>query len=1156
MFMALVDRCDHEFEFGDISRGQRYFRQGAVHLGQAGPHGMIAKVAGSQGYYRVAVDWGQLPAGRLIVGCECARFSKGWPCKHLWATLLAMDRTGNAQRVAGSQRLDLKMIDGTLDPPDDGVVVQANASRETNGESARSPSLRQLPPSKTTHTDQRQGREKKTSSPAWQQALRGFFHIAQHLENGWQVQSEAAADHWQHQLSARQREAWYVLAVGRCVDKGSLVLELMQRETKKDGTFGRFKSLGLTTHEIAKLSDPGDRQILTDLYELSQLDAFYSEYGYGYRSYRSPVTTILLPQTIYETLLPRLAATGRLVWQLDSDLPTSEALPLVWDDGPAWQFRLELLANDKQQEWSLTGYYQRNDQRRPLTDGVMALPTGLLLMDQQLARLDVAEGAFEWLHLLLAMPAPLQIPYREQHAFLEELWSRGNPPPLELPPDSGCQQRCEVPQPVLKVLAPSSGGTTATQTLGAKVAFRYGDQEIPVTSTGQGMVLSVAGETHIVVRAAEAEAARLAELARWNVRPITRYDSSGYDCEDVDVKFSSKQLGQLVDGLLASGWQVEAEGKLYRTASAFNMEVTSQIDWFELDAKIDFEGLEVTLPQLLVALRGGEKYVELSDGSRGMLPAEWLSRYAPLADLGESAGGQVRFQPSQALLLDVLLAEQQETLRVDQKFRQFRQRLRSFTGVQPKQEPTSFQGTLRNYQREGLGWFYCLQKLGLGGCLADDMGLGKTIQVLALLEQRRKRRLKQGETRRPTLVVVPKSLIFNWIDEAARFTPRLRVADYTGSDRRERVGQLADYHLVVTTYGTLRRDIEDLQATRFDYVILDESQAIKNANSQAAKACRLLRSDHRLALTGTPIENHLGELWSLFEFLNPGMLGHSKAFAALCKAHSNRDHDSLRDLAQALAPFILRRTKTQVLQELPAKTEQTLYCDLLPADRTAYNELRDFYRAKLAQKIDQRGLKQAKIHVLEALLRLRQAACHVGLVNKQQAGQPSAKLETLLQQVREVVEEGHKALIFSQFTSLLSILRQHLEREGLVYEYLDGRTRQRKAKVERFQTDVDCPLFLISIKAGGAGLNLTAADYVFILDPWWNPAVEAQAIDRTHRIGQTRHVFAYRIIARDTVEEKVLELQQSKRELADAIISADASLLRNLTVEDLQLILS
>jgi SNF2 family DNA or RNA helicase len=341
----------------------------------------------------------------------------------------------------------------------------------------------------------------------------------------------------------------------------------------------------------------------------------------------------------------------------------------------------------------------------------------------------------------------------------------------------------------------------------------------------------------------------------------------------------------------------------------------------------------------------------------------------------------------------------------------------------------------------------------------------------------------------------------------------------------------------------------------FDYCILDEAQAIKNGSTASAKAARLIEADHRLALSGTPIENHLGELWSLFEFLNPGMLGSASAFQSGIRSR-NPDDRTTEALSRALRPFILRRTKAQVASDLPAKTEQTLLCDLAGAQRRQYDQLRAHYRRDLMKRVDQDGIAKSKIFVLEALLRLRQAACHPGLVDPDRAGEPSAKLDMLIPQLAEVAGEGHKAIVFSQFTKLLAILKGRLDREGISYAYLDGRTKDRQSRVTAFQEDPDCRLFLVSLKAGGLGLNLTAAEYVFLLDPWWNPAVEAQAIDRAHRIGQTRPVFAYRLIARNTVEEKVLHLQESKRALADAIITADNSLIREIRREDLELLLS
>jgi SNF2 family DNA or RNA helicase len=398
--------------------------------------------------------------------------------------------------------------------------------------------------------------------------------------------------------------------------------------------------------------------------------------------------------------------------------------------------------------------------------------------------------------------------------------------------------------------------------------------------------------------------------------------------------------------------------------------------------------------------------------------------------------------------------------------------------------------------------------------------------------------------------------VFNWKEEAARFSPQLRVLDHTGIGRARDAKPFDNYDLILTTYGTLRNDITFFKDIRFDYVVLDEAQAVKNSASESAKAARLLGGSHRLALSGTPVQNHLGELWSLFEFLNPGMLGSAKAFQNTTTANRTIDEATRVLLSRALRPFILRRTKAQVAQELPQRLEQTIHCELDPVQRKQYDDLKEHYRQSLLTKIAKEGIAKNKIQVLEALLRLRQAACHPGLIDKSKVDQSSAKLDALLPQLAEVMDGGHKALVFSQFTSLLSIVRSRLDKENIKYAYLDGRTRDRQEVVQQFQSDDDTKLFLISLKAGGVGLNLTAAEYVFLLDPWWNPAVEAQAIDRAHRIGQSQRVFAYRLITRNTVEEKVLALQSTKRDLADAIIGANENLIRNITKDDLMLLLS
>jgi len=1147
--------------------------------------------------YEVDVDWYDADSGTISVSCSCPRYAEGWLCKHIWATLLTLDREGIGKGVPGAGQLQVERVepdddeawdgsgwdddeddddpwhddeddDGPWDWDDDGPddLLNEFVCRATQP----------VGPTGGRTAQRKTGRkEAAAGKPSWQKVFDSFRGDAA-------VQGGTANDR-PNLLDSKKRRAWYVLDLGKTVSKDNLIIELFQQETKKNGEFGVVKALRLDEGTINSFNDPAERDLLALLVQFPH-DPGYGD-AYRYRnlhhhvlsSYQSAVSTLLIPKSLYSHLLPQMAATGRFVWALDggqavNDPADEQWKPVTWDGGAAWRFALTIEPDDTKRQWTITGRFIRDGESRPMQDMVLAMPTGLLMMDDALHRFDPC-GAFTWLPLLNEQSA-IEVPYTDREAFLTHVWSLPHLPEIAWPDNLRIDEVHETPRPRLKIHAPYKNDFRRNQ-LFAHISFLYGNREIKPSDRvarivdkrnetgdeangdgagdGGGDVTSDdngGGDLRILVRNRDHEAARLEEL---NVFPIRSVDS--YNRSKGDIQFHKKNLTSIVDTLVANGWHVEAEGKLIRSPRDFRIEVTSGIDWFEMDAAFDFDGVQVKLPELLAAVRKGERYVELGDGTRGMLPEKWLARYADLADLGETEDGAVRFKPSQALLLDALLAEQ-DNLRVDRKFSRFRERLRSFDGVRAKDAPKTFHGTLRDYQRHGLGWLHFLREIGLGGCLADDMGLGKTIQVLALLDNRRTRRLKKGETRRPSLVVVPKSLVFNWIDEAGRFTPKLRIANYTGIDRKQRIGDFKDYHLVVTTYGTLRRDIVALKDCQFDYAILDESQAIKNASSQAAKASLLIDADNRLALTGTPIENHLGELWSLFEFLNPGMLGRSKAFASLCKSNGRDDRESLADLARAIAPFVLRRTKGEVLKELPEKTEQTIHCDLAPRERKTYNGLRDYYRALLAKKIDEKGLERSKMHVLEALLRLRQAACHPGLIDKNKAGQSSAKLDALLDQIREVVAEGHKALVFSQFTSLLAIVRPKLDKEGIRYEYLDGSTHNRKKPVEAFQNDPDCPLFLISLKAGGHGLNLTAADYVFILDPWWNPAVEAQAIDRTHRIGQTRRVFAYRIIARDTVEEKVLALQDSKRDLANAIITANDSLIRQLTADDLKMIFS
>jgi superfamily II DNA or RNA helicase len=1137
--MSLANRCAGDFDSQVKARGRSYFLADRVELVAQFPYGVEALVEGSgRKAYEVTIDWDTAPGGELAAHCTCPYFSDGGLCKHVWATLLAVDRAELHRRVPGTRSLSVVSNESYDEDEDDdhgGFDEDGFGDDKFTFRSPRLPAGRTGNASRTSAAASR--------PPAWRSQLDALSTTAagpaSHSLNGV---SEV--------LGEKRREAWYVLNVGSSLREGSLLIEFHQRESKRNGEFGKIKKLSLNRSDISQFTDATDRELLQLLIGNDARDSTVQNYYYGYTS--SPYgswlkfTHCVVAPAMYDIVLPRLCATGRFVWLLENAQPAEEGRPLAWDDGPAWRFRLRFTADDKKKIWRMTGELFREQQSVPLREPVLLQAGGSVVFADRMARLD-AGSDFSWISLLRKTDA-IEVPYGDRVQLLEYLWRLPNVPEAVMPDNLPWEQVRVEPRGHLSIFPPPKHGNQSQ--LPAKVSFLYDNQTVSAKNGSAGIVDRES--QRILVRAPQQERQLISMLTAAGIQPAKR---SYYGGPDADAQFPKRLLPNVVGKLVDAGWVVEAEGSLIRRPGQFKLSVTSSVDWFELDGQCDFDGVSASLPALLAALRKGERYVRLGDGSQGMLPDEWLAKYGALADLGDAEGDSLRFAPSQAMLLDALLAAQPD-VDVDQQFDQFRQKLRSFDGVKPHEQPPQFTGELRHYQQEGLGWLHFLQEFRFGGCLADDMGLGKTVQVLALLESRRTRTLDEGQARAPSLVIVPRSLVFNWIEEAARFTPNLRVLNYTGIGRTESLGQLDQYDLLVTTYGTLRRDIATLKDTRFDYAILDESQAIKNSQSQAAKACRLINADHRLAMTGTPVENHLGELWSLFEYLNPGMLGRSSAFTTISKNGREDDNGSLPMLAQALRPFLLRRTKAQVLTELPDKTEQTLYCEMETKQRKQYDELRDFYRASLAQRVAESGMAKSKIHVLEALLRLRQAACHPGLLDKKKSAEPSAKMETLLEQITEVIAEGHKALVFSQFTSLLSIVRQRLDKQKIVYEYLDGRTRNRQEKVHRFQQDAACPLFLISLKAGGHGLNLTAADYVFILDPWWNPAVEAQAVDRAHRIGQTRRVFAYRLICRDTVEEKILELQKSKRDLADAIVSADNSLIRSLTAEDLQLLLS
>jgi len=1200
--MSLLQDYSRDFPSDVRKRGDEYHRQGRVNILDSDDNFVEAEIEGSR-IYRASIE----SNGGISYFCSCEFFDEAGPCKHLWALVLQAYQGGRLPR--GYQPAGA-ISDSQVDEPadaDDEAAGDEDVDVLTMHGGASSPAgpppladLRRMSPAELLEA-MRYRQQQRAQPHSLAAATR-----PRDPENLWKSQLDALSEAMRRLPVAtprplnwpQGRRVLYAVDVESSLDDG-LTIQLLHETPKRDGAYERPKELRLTQSQIGQLPDPTDRHLI-------QLLEGTGRNSYGF--YEAPLEmSYEIDPSAYEDILRTICNTGRcrLLSRDGKNLSS-----LTWDDGPPWEFSLRIQPSPGGRYLVLEGALHRpmpghpdvlaeqpatpasevdadlaqasEDDNAPAadtepaadtapTDGsVQSVPLSepsLLLHGNGLGYVFLHNRIFRLQHfdafpLINALRAgdKISVPLDKQQELLKTLMKFPRLPKLELPPELAIRQLSPEPRPRLKISTATGKSAGSRDLLMVRLSFDYGG--VIVESNDVKAAIMVDDGQTLLRRDARREAAYLAELPALGFRDEFNYWNSKHD-----LRLPLNKMPRAVGELTRKGWTVEADGKLYRSAGQVNVSISSGIDWFELRGDVSFDGMTASLPRLLAALRKGETVIKLDDGTFGLLPEEWLRKYAGIAGMGEAEDDHIKFNSRQIGFLDALLTSMPEA-RFDETFSRARDELMRFNGVEAIEPPSTFIGTLRQYQSEGLGWMKFLRRFGFGGVLADDMGLGKTVQVLALLEARRRERVAAAagnsgpaadggkRAAAPSLVVAPRSLIFNWKQEAAKFSPELRVLDHTSVDRARTADHFNDYDLVLTTYGTLRRDMSYFKDIRFDYAILDEAQAIKNASSESAKAARLVQADHRLALSGTPVQNHLGELWSLFDYLNPGMMGSVGVFRDLSADAANRDATARELLARALRPFVLRRTKEQVAKDLPEKLEQTLYCELEKDQRKLYDELRDHYRASLLDRVAKEGMNKAKIMVLEALLRLRQAACHPGLIDKKRSGEASAKLETLMEHIEEVVDEGHKVLVFSQFTSFLSIVKERLDKHKVVYEYLDGRTKDRQVHVDRFQNDPECKLFLISLKAGGVGLNLTAAEYVFLLDPWWNPAVEAQAIDRAHRIGQDKRVFAYRLIAKDTVEEKVVQLQQNKKELADAIINADNSLIRGLSREDLEMLLS
>lgn len=1179
-------------------RGRAYQQEGRVHrVAPEDGEAFRAHVTGEQSYTTTLYIEGDAPTA----SCTCAYFEGGRFCKHIWALIVDVQTNPDAASNNGDGRATLEQIES--------LAPHFPKARRRPG--ATGVGQTPAPP--------------RQAEPDWVGRL-SLLRSA----------STAVADASTLDPLQQQRQVLYVVVPELCHRHNGLVIDLRQRTPTASG-WSKSKALRLTREAAAALDDPEDRRLCALLMGATWVDMV--ETGADYRVSRAHASYRLAPGAM-RTMLFDMIDTGRAFIDLDGD---EHPLGREDDDAPPWvlwvvgRWSEGRPAGGGSRELIVKAELRRGGQRMAIDHPTLAItgPEGLIIADGTAAALDDRDAS-RWVSQfrddlrLRGEIKPIIVPESDVPRFLDRLYVLAQLPELDLPDDVGRSERRVAPVPQLELstgqqaMAGLAGVPRAT--LLARLWFDYDGQRVSPNQPGRFLTIEASDTADLTATPTPAAASRTTDelladafaeldeptgesadaeltpvhgtlirrdhriehdamrlLATLGVRSLP--SASGGVAGPPTLTLPARDMAAVTRELLSRGWVVTADQRAIAAPAAPTLSVSSGIDWFEVRGSVSYQTADgeqiVDLPEVLAAIRAGRSVIRLGDGTHGLLPEAWLAQHRLLTAMGVVEADHLRFSASQAVLLDAMLGRD-DGVAVDERFAAIRERVDRFTGIEPRDPAPTFTGTLRTYQREGLGWLAFLRWLGCGGVLADDMGLGKTIQVLAMLDGRRdggaEARRHEGQEEKapclPSLIVVPRSVVFNWIDEAGRFAPHLRVAAYTGADRHQLRDAFADHDVIVTSYGLMRRDIEELMNHEFDYVVLDEAQAIKNPASQSAKAARLLRARHRLALTGTPVENHLGDLWSIFEFLNPGMLGLNARFAELVKAPSapgmarsarRRDEEDVAaQIGKSLRPFILRRTKSQVLRDLPAKTEQTLLCQMEGAQQQTYEELRAFYRANLLGKLEfaqtggenQRLAGKSAIMVLEALLRLRQAACHPGLIDPSRVDEPSAKLDVLLDRVTDLIDEGHKALVFSQFTSMLAIVRRRLDERGVIYEYMDGQTRDRRAPVERFQNDPSIPLFLISLKTGGLGLNLTAAGYVFILDPWWNPAAEQQAIDRAHRIGQTQHVVAYRLICENTVEQRIAELQQKKKRLAEAIVGAQTGLLQQLTREDLEKLLA
>ncbi|HHJ12929.1 MAG TPA: helicase SNF2 [Gammaproteobacteria bacterium] len=935
----------------------------------------------------------------------------------------------------------------------------------------------------------------------------------------------------------------YLLGPG--MHPGIVQVDYMAVRRKKNGAFGRPRKLQyhtVTSYNAPVGLQPQDREIL-DLMAVSRGNAWRENPLQG------PAGAVALS---------RMLATGRSYWEM-----IEEEGALAWSNHTR---RLTLAWNRKS--------------RGSLQLAVSTQPAALVLLTDPPAYLDTQEGVvgpldtlgFTYAQLSKLLNAP-PLTRKEARQFSRELLLRfpelALPPPVEL---NVTEVEGFPPVPTLDLCRDVVDGREVHM---MRIGFDYGGQRVPALPPVEQLTQESARGLVRITRDLEQEQVALERLVDAGCQVLADSGSGelAFYAGGRNLLESASRWHKLIEELLP---ELEREGWVIRYDSSFALSF-SQSDswwgeleeadggWFSMSLDVEIEGQRMPLLPLLGPVLEAytpdelpEKvHLPLGEHQYLVIPGEklqpWIEIIIELFDREPPQDDALRVSLFDAARVAELEDNSGISWRGGERLRQLGRRLRDFDGIETVEPPESFVGQLRDYQQRGYDWLHFLHQYELGGILADDMGLGKTVQTLAFIASQKER----GQLEYPALVVAPTSLMSNWQREAAQFAPDLRVLVLQGSQRHERFAQIAEHDLVLTTYPLLPRDHTILEQQPYSILVLDEAQVVKNPKSQAAQVVRRLNAGQRLCLTGTPMENHLGELWTQFDFLMPGFLGDQKTFSRLYRTpvEKHGDAEVQARLARRVAPFMLRRSKDQVEKDLPQKTEIVRSVSLGRAQAGLYESIRLSMEKKVRKAIASKGLARSHIMILDALLKLRQACCDPRLVKLKAAARvkQSAKLEMLLELLPEMLDEGRRVLLFSQFTSMLGLIEQELKALGVRYSKLTGQTRKRDEAIERF-TSGAADVFLISLKAGGVGLNLVAADTVILYDPWWNPAAESQAMDRAHRIGQKKPVFVYKLFTEGTVEEKILALQEKKKALAEGLYRKGKGDAFQLTQEDLDVL--